>query len=92
MMKEMGAEQQILIAQQMRMDDKKRQRRQRAMDRYFVEGVAAIGTIFLLGWIIAIMFWVVQDRIEKYPHLGNGWIPKNEQQRKEVQPKVYIGR
>ena len=92
MMKEMGAEQQILIAQQMRMDDKKRQRRQRAMDRYFVEGVAAIGTIFLLGLIIAVMFWVVQDRIEKYPHLGNGWIPKNEQQRKEAQPKVYIGR
>ena len=93
MMKEMGAEQQILIAQQMRIDDKKRQKRERLMDRYFVEGIAAIATIFLLGWIIAVMCYVVQDRIEKYPQLGNGWIPKSEQQqRKEAQPKVYIGR
>ena len=93
MMKQMGAEQSVLIAQQMRLDDRRRQKRRRLMDRYFVEGMAAAATIVLLGWFIAVMFWIVQDRIEKYPHLGNGWIPKSEQQqRKEAQPKVYIGR
>jgi hypothetical protein len=93
MMKEMGAEQRILIAAQMQVDEKKRLRRQRMMDRYFVEGVAAMGTIIILGCIIAFMFYVVQDRIEKYPHLGTGWIPKSEQQqRKEALSPVYIGR
>jgi hypothetical protein len=83
----------VLIAEQMQLDEKKRLRRQRMMDRYFVEGVAAMGTIVILGCIIAFMFYVVQDRIEKYPHLGVGWIPKSEQQqRQEAQPKVYIGR
>jgi len=93
MMTQMGAEQSVLIAQQMRMDDKKRQKRERIMDRYFVEGMAAMSTILLLGCFIAGMAYVVEDRIEKYPHLGNGWIPKSEQQRqKEAQPQVYIGR
>jgi hypothetical protein len=36
---------------------------------------------------------VVEDRIEKYPHLGTGWIPKTEaQRREEAKPKIYIGR
>ena len=93
MMTQMGAEQSVLIAQQMRIDDKKRQKRERIMDRYFVEGMAAMSTILLLGCFIAGMAYVVEDRIEKYPHLGNGWIPKSEQQRqKEAQPQVYVGR
>jgi len=93
MMTQMGAEQSVLIAQQMRIDDKKRQKRERVMDRYFVEGMAAMSTILLLGCFIAGMAYVVEDRIEKYPHLGNGWIPKSEQQRqKEAQPQVYVGR
>jgi hypothetical protein len=93
MMTQMGAEQRVLISEQMQADEKKRLRRQRIMDRYFVEGVAAMGTIIILGCIIAFMFYVVQDRIAKYPHLGTGWIPKSEQQqRKEALTPVYIGR
>ena len=42
---------------------------------------------------IIIMWFVVQDRIEKYPQLGTEWFPKTEKQRKEeAQPKHYIGR
>jgi hypothetical protein len=93
MMKQMGSTQRVLIARQMRIDDKKRQKRKKLMDLYFVEGVAAMCTVFLLGCFIVAMFHVVEDRIEKYPHLGNGWVPKSEeQQRKDSQPKVYSGR
>jgi hypothetical protein len=39
------------------------------------------------------MFYVVQDRIEKYPQYGTGWIPKTEKQRQEeARPKIYVGR
>ena len=93
MMKQMGAEQSVLIAQQMRTDEIKRKRRQRMMDQYFIEGVAAVVTIFLLGCFVAAMAYVVEDRKEKYPHLGDGWIPKSEQQRRqEALAPVYVGR
>ena len=40
-----------------------------------------------------ILWFVVQDRIEKYPHLGTDFVPKTEKQRRmEEQPKEYIGR
>lgn len=93
MMKEMGKEQQVLIARQMREEAAKRKKREKIMDKYFVEGVAAVGTIFLLGTFIAGMMYVVEDRIEKYPHLGTEWVPKTEaQRRREAEPKVWIGR
>lgn len=93
MMKKIGEEQSIAIARQMREEAARQQRRKTMMDRYFIEGVAAVTTILMLGAFILMMAWVVQDRIEKYPHLGTGWIPKTEEQRrKEAEPKVYSGR
>lgn len=93
MMKQIGAEQSVLIAQQMRLDEIKRKKRQRMMDRYFVEGVAAVATVFLLGCFIAAMAYVVEDRKAKYPHLGTGWIPKTEKQRRqEALEPTYVGR
>jgi hypothetical protein len=39
------------------------------------------------------MAFVVENRIEKYPHLGDSWIPKTEEQRRrEAEPKVWTGR
>jgi len=39
------------------------------------------------------MVYVVHDRIQKYPQLGEGWIPKTEEQRRlDALPKVYTGR
>lgn len=93
LMKEMGEEQKVLIAKQMRDKIKSEKHRKELMDRYFIEGLAAVGLIFAIGFSIAMMSWVIEDRIEKYPHLGNSWIPKTEQQRKEESlPKVWSGR
>ena len=40
-----------------------------------------------------IMWFVVRDRIEKYPHLGDEWFPKTEKQRRmDSMPRHYIGR
>jgi hypothetical protein len=42
---------------------------------------------------MAIMWFVVQDRIEKYPQLGTDFVPKTDKQRRqEAMPKQYIGR
>jgi len=39
------------------------------------------------------MAFLIQDRIEKYPQLGTGIIPKSERQRQsETEPKKYSGR
>jgi hypothetical protein len=93
MMKKMGATQRMLIARQMRNEAAKAQRRRQLANKYFVEGLGAVGMIAALGFSIVIMAYVVQDRIEKYPQYGTGWIPKTEKQRQlEAQPKVYIGR
>jgi len=49
-----------------------------------------MGAIF---FTFIIMWFVVQDRIEKYPQLGTEWFPKTEKQRRlEAQPKHYVGR
>lgn len=93
MMKQMGATQKVLIARQMRDEAARLQKRKNLMNRYFVEGVAAVIVIFSLGIFILGLSYVVQDRIEKYPHLGTDWIPKSEaQRRREAEPKVWNGR
>ena len=93
MMKHMGETQRVLIAQQMREERARQLRHKNLTNRYFVEGLGAVGMIFALGFSIATMAYVVEDRIEKYPHLGTGWVPKTEEQRRrEAEPKIYIGR
>jgi hypothetical protein len=93
MMKHMGETQRVLIAKQMRDEQARAKRKQQLMDRYFVEGLGAIGMIFAIGFAVMIMSKVVEDRIAKYPQYGTGWIPKTEEQRrKEAEPKIYIGR
>lgn len=93
MMKQMGAEQATLIARQMRDDAIKQRKRKNLMDRYFIEGAAAMIAILALAAFIMAMSYVVQDRIEKYPHLGTDWIPKTEAQRqREAIPPVWNGR
>lgn len=49
--------------------------------------------IAILVFTMIIMWFVVQDRIEKYPQLGTEWFPKTEKQRRmEAEPKHYVGR
>jgi len=53
-------------------------------------GVAILFIAMAMGIMFAI---VVEDRMQKYPHLGSEWTPKTESQRREEQqPKRYVGR
>jgi len=93
MMEVMGKEQQVLIAKKMQEQRRNEMRRKQLANRYFVEGLGAIGMIFAIGCSIMVMSHVVEDRIAKYPHLGTEWVPKTEEQRRrEAEPKIYIGR
>jgi hypothetical protein len=93
MMKHMGATQRLLIQKQMQEQYIVKKKKQAMFDKYMVESVGAIGLIVFIGVTIVTMAYVVEDRIRKYPHLGNGWMPKTEEQRrKDAEPKVYTGR
>jgi hypothetical protein len=93
MMKTMGEQQKVLIAQQMREERIAANRRRKRIDTVWAEavwGIAAIACAATFGLCMALL---VQDRIEKYPHLGTEWIPKTEKQREEeAKPKIYTGR
>lgn len=93
MMEKITAEQTIAIAKKMRDEEAREKRRKQMIEKYWLEGAAILGIIVMIGFFIATMAWVVQNRIEKYPQYGNGWIPKTEKQRQEeAKPKIYIGR
>ncbi len=93
MMKHMGETQRVLIQKQMKNDHAQYLRRKKRLERLHVDIALGIGGLVLAAGIGLSMVFVVQDRIQKYPHLGNGWIPKTEEQRRlEALPKVYTGR
>jgi len=93
MMEVMGKEQQTLIAQKMREEEARRNFKRKMVEKYWVEGIAAVGIIVVIAVFSVSLALVIEDRIKKYPHLGDGWIPKTEEQRREeARPKVYIGR
>jgi hypothetical protein len=93
MMKHMGQTQRVLIAKQMRDDEKAKIRRKQRLEKLRIEIAIGISALIFSAFIGLTMAYVVQDRIEKYPHLGDGWIPKSEEQRRrDAAPKVWIGR
>jgi len=93
MMKHMGETQRVLIARQMDNQQAARVRRRRRLERLRVEialGITGLAMAASIGITFAI---VVEDRIRKYPHLGDGWIPMTEEQRRiAALPKKYTGR
>ena len=93
MMKQMGKEQKVLIAQQMKrqaIEDKRRAARKRQMTEQAMWGVGVIICVF--GFFFMMML-VAKSRQEMYPQYGNELFPKTEEQRRiEAQPKQYIGR
>jgi hypothetical protein len=93
MMKQLGAEQNILIAQQMKQQaikDKRRADRMKQMKDEFAIGVAVMVIIVVMGGTFV---YVAYDRQQKYPQYGNGLFPKSDEQRKaEAEPVIYIGR
>lgn len=93
MMEKINKEQTIAIQRQMREEETRRRRRKQIIEHYWVEGLAILGLVLALGVFVVSMIWVVETRKEMYPHLGDGWIPKTEEQRRrEAEPKKYIGR
>jgi hypothetical protein len=93
MMKKMGATQRVLIAEQMQNQHKAKLKRKRRIDLLWVEATWGIGAILIAAAIGVTLAIVVEDRIKKYPQLGEGWVPKTEYQRYiESLPKKYIGR
>lgn len=93
MMKHMGATQRVLIARQMQNEHLAEIRKKKRMEHLRTEIAIGIGGIAFAAFVGLSMAWVVQDRIEKYPQLGEGWIPKTEAQRRaEAAKKVWTGR
>lgn len=93
MMEKITQEQTAAIAKKMKEDYIAQKKRQKLIEKYWVEAVAGVGIVAIVAIFTVSMAMVVEDRIKKYPHLGDGWIPKTEEQRRrEAEPKVYIGR
>ena len=93
MMKHMGETQRVLISNQMRADERAKIRRKQRLERLRTEIAIGICGLFASAFIGLSLVYVVNDRIQKYPHLGNEWIPKTEEQRRlEAAPKTWTGR
>ncbi len=93
MMKHMGQTQRVLIAKQMQDEDAIRRRRKNRMDRVHIDIALGIAGLVFASSVGLAFTMVIQDRINKYPHLGNEWIPKTEEQRRrEAEPKIWTGR
>lgn len=93
MMEKIGKEQKVAIAQKMREDAILAKQRRRKIAKWW--GQACTGFIILLLCSFAgIMFaLLVEDRIEKYPHLGTGIVPRSEfVDRVDNWPSRYVGR
>jgi hypothetical protein len=93
MMKHMGETQRVLIARQMDNEQAARVRRKKRFERLKVEIALGITGVLMAATVGVAFAMVIEDRIRKYPHLGNGWIPMSEEQRRiAAAPKQYIGR
>ena len=93
MMKVMGKQQKLLVTRQMKDDHIRAVRRRRHMDAVWANAVWGIAAIVIAASVGIMFAVVIQDRIEKYPQLGTGIMPKSEAQRKaEAEPKRYVGR
>ena len=93
MMKHMGQTQRVLIAKKMQSDDMAKRRRKQRLERLRTEIAIGVGGLIFSIAVGLTFVWVINDRIQKYPHLGDGWIPKTEEQRRrEAAPKTWTGR
>jgi hypothetical protein len=93
MMKQMGKEQKVLIANQMQKEAVQERRRAARMKRLRDDAIIGISIIVIIFTFGFSMMYVAYDRQQKYPQYGNGLFPKTERQRQqEAQPHIYIGR
>jgi len=93
MMGKMGETQRTLIQQKMQAEEARNRRIKKRIQLLWIEAVWGVGAVLLAASIGISFALVVEDRIKKYPHLGEGWQPKTEEQRRlEALPKKYTGR
>jgi hypothetical protein len=93
MMKVMGKQQKLLVVKQMKEDHVRAVKKRQRMDAIWANAAWGIACIVVAAAVGLTFAFVIQDRIEKYPQLGTGIIPKSEAQRRyEAEPKRYIGR
>ena len=93
MMKVMGEQQKTLIAKQIKEDHVRAVKRRRRLDAVWANAIWGVMGIVIAASIGLMFAFLIQDRIKKYPQLGDGIIPKTEAQRRyEAEPKKYIGR
>lgn len=93
MMKEMGAEQGVLVKRQMAAARISANRKKRRMEELHQACLIGIAILLIIGGVCGIFAWLIQSRIEMYPQYGTGWLPKTEKERqREALPHVYVGR
>lgn len=93
MMKVMGEEQKILISKKMQDDRNKLVRRKKRLETLRTEIALGVSGIIVACSIGVLLSFVIEDRIKKYPQLGDRWIPMTEKEREEAaKKKIYIGR
>ena len=93
MMQKMGETQRVLIAKQMQNEHARNRRIKKRIEMLWIEAAWGIGAVLIAAGIGISLAMVVEDRIQKYPQYGEGWVPKTAEQRRiEVLPKKYIGR
>lgn len=93
MMKQMGKEQKVLVTKQMQQDAVANKRRKQKLKQLHTNMLIGIGALVCCSSVGLMLAYIVQDRIEKYPQYGTGWIPKTELQRQlESQKQIYVGR
>jgi hypothetical protein len=93
MMEKITKEQTAAIAKKMKQEQIDAVRRKKRLQRLRIEIAWGISVLVMVATISLSFVMVVEDRIRKYPHLGDGWIPKTEEQRRiDALPKRYIGR
>ena len=93
MMTKITAEQSVAIAKKMRQDHTDSIRRKKRLEQLWVESLWGIALVIMIACICVSFMVVVEDRIKKYPYLGDQWIPTTPAQREEAaKPKIYIGR
>ena len=93
MMKKIGEEQKVAIHKKMKQDFIDSVRRKKRLERLRIEIAWGLSVVFLACMIGFMFAMIIEDRIKKYPHLGDGWIPMTEKERAEAaKPKIYTGR
>lgn len=93
MMKKMGATQRVLISKQMQNEHAAAIRKKKRIQKLWTEMAIGIGALIVCSSVGMLFAVVIEDRIRKYPHLGNQWLPKTEEQRRiDAAPKVWTGR